>query len=118
MRQQHWLEPVKAQADKAESAKAQEILNKLARGRQQANSLKSSSGGEDSTTLADIIGSMAVAIPGLNMLNIWDLTYYAFQDQFQRYQQKDAHDTNLRSALAGAKVPKDKLKSWIRPIQK
>lgn len=118
MRQQHWLEPVKAQADKTESAKAQEILNKLARGRQQVNNLKSSSGGEDSTTLADIIGSMAVAIPGLNMLNIWDLTYYAFQDQFQRYQQKDMHDTNLRSALAGAKVPKDKLKSWIRPIQK
>lgn len=93
-------------------------MNKLARGRQQVANLKSGSGGEDSTTLADIIGSMAVAIPGLNMLNIWDLTYYSFYDQFQRYQQKEMHDSNVRAALAGAKIPKDKLKSWIRPIQK
>lgn len=118
IRQQHWLDPVKAKSGKAESSKAQEILDKLAHGKQQVSQLKDGKGGEDSTTLADIVGSMAIAIPGLNMLNIWNLTYYAFYDQFQRYQQKDAHDTNLRSALAGAKVSKDKLKSWIRPIQK
>lgn len=117
IRQQHWLEPIKAKAGKAEGAKAQEILDKLARSRQEVARLKGSGGGGDAT-LVDYIGSMAIAIPGLNILNIWDLTYYAFRDQFTRYQQKDEHDANVQTALAGGKVSKDKLKSWIRPIQK
>jgi hypothetical protein len=29
----------------------------------------------------------------------------------------EEYDINLRSALAGAKIPKEKMKHWIRKIQ-
>ena len=30
--------------------------------------------------LSDLIGSMTINDCGLNMINVWDLTYYAFHD--------------------------------------
>lgn len=117
IRQQHWLEPVLARAEQSTSKRTQEILDRLARGRQTVAQLKQNQG-EGGPSFVDLISSMSLAIPGLSILNIWDLTYYAFYDQFQRYQQKEAYEHNLKAAFAGAKIPKDKLKGWIRPIEK
>ena len=117
IRQQHWLAPVIVRRAEGDTGKkAQEILDRIARGKQTVANLKKTQG--DGLSLSDIVGSLTVAVPGLNMLNIWDLTYYAFYDQFHRFQQKEAYDANSRAALAGAKIPKDKLKSWVRPIEK
>jgi hypothetical protein len=38
---------------------------------------------------SDLIGSMTINDCGLNMVNIWDITYYAFHDQLKRMGWRD-----------------------------
>ena len=66
--------------------------------------------------LSDLIGSMTLNNCNLNMVNIWDITYYAFHDQLKRMGWRDQFDINNRAALAGAKIKKDQLKHWMRSI--
>ena len=39
--------------------------------------------------MSDLIGSMALNDCGLNIANIWDITYYAFHDQLKRMGWRD-----------------------------
>ena len=56
--------------------------------------------------LSDLIGSITINDCNLNILNIWDVTYYAFHDQLKRMGWRDQFDINNRAALAGAKLRK------------
>ena len=66
--------------------------------------------------LSDLIGSMTLNNCGLNILNIWDITYYAFHDQLKRMGWRDQFNINQKAALAGAKINKSQLKHWMRSI--
>ena len=66
--------------------------------------------------LSDLIGSMTINNCGLNMVNIWDITYYAFHDQLKRMGWRDQFNINQKAALAGAKLKKSQLKHWMRSI--
>ena len=66
--------------------------------------------------LSDLIGSMTINDCGLNMVNIWDITYYAFHDQLKRMGWRDQFNINQKAALAGAKINKSQLKHWMRSI--
>ena len=65
---------------------------------------------------SDLIGSMTLNDCGLNMINIWDITYYAFHDQLKRMGWRDQFNINQKAALAGAKINKSQLKHWMRSI--
>ena len=65
---------------------------------------------------SDLIGSMTINNCGLNMTNIWDITYYAFHDQLKRMGWRDQFNINNSAALAGAKLKKSQLKHWMRSI--
>ena len=65
---------------------------------------------------SDLVGSLTVNNCGLNMDNIWNITYYAFQDQLTRMGWRDQFDINNRAAMAGAKLNKSQLKHWMRSI--
>lgn len=65
---------------------------------------------------SDLIGSITINNCGLNMDNIWNITYYAFHDQLKRMGWRDQFDINNRAALAGAKIKKNQLKHWMRSI--
>ena len=65
---------------------------------------------------SDLIGSMTINDCGLNMTNIWDITYYAFHDQLKRMGWRDQFNINQKAALAGAKLKKSELKHWMRSI--
>ena len=65
---------------------------------------------------SDLIGSITINNCGLNIENIWNITYYALQDQMKRMGWRDQFDINTRSALAGAKLKKNQLKHWMRSI--
>ena len=65
---------------------------------------------------SDLIGSMTINDCGLNMVNIWDITYYAFHDQLKRMGWRDQFNINQKAALAGAKINKSQLKHWMRSI--
>ena len=62
---------------------------------------------------SDLIGSMTVNNCGLNMVNIWNITYYAFHDQLKRMGWRDEFNINNRAALAGAKLKQNQLKYWM-----
>ena len=65
---------------------------------------------------SDLIGSITINNCGLNMENVWNITYYAFQDQLKRMGWRDQFNINNQAALAGAKLKKNQLKHWIRSI--
>jgi hypothetical protein len=65
---------------------------------------------------SDLIGSLAVNGCGLNMENIYNITYYAFHDQLKRMGWRDQFNINNQAALAGAKLKKNQLKHWMRSI--
>ncbi len=65
---------------------------------------------------SDLIGSLTINDCGLNMENIWNITYYAFHDQLKRMGWRDQFNINSRAAMAGAKLNKNQLKHWMRSI--
>ena len=77
---------------------------------------KAKSGQDSDLKLSDLIGSMALNDCGLNIHNIWDITYYAFHDQLKRMGWRDQFNINQKAALAGAKINKSQLKHWMRSI--
>lgn len=66
--------------------------------------------------LSDLIGSLTINNCGLNILNVWDITYYAFHDQLKRMGWRDQFVIHNQAALAGAKLKKNQLKHWMRSI--
>ena len=66
--------------------------------------------------MSDLIGSITINDCGLNMVNVWDITYYAFHDQLKRMGWRDQFNINQKAALAGAKIKKSQLKHWMRSI--
>lgn len=79
---------------------------KANRSRQEGHDLK----------FSDLIGSLTINNCGLNMENIWNITYYAFHDQLKRMGWRDQFNINQSAALAGAKLKKSQLKHWMRTI--
>lgn len=80
-----------------------------------AKAKKASQSGSD-MKMSDLIASLPLNDCGLNILNIWDVTYYAFHDQLKRMGWRDQFNINQRAALAGAKIQKSQLKHWMRSI--
>ena len=77
---------------------------------------KDSQGKGSDMKLSDLIGSMTINDCGLNMENVWNITYYAFHDQLKRMGWRDQFNINQKAALAGAKINKSQLKHWMRSI--
>lgn len=99
--------------DNPSDAKAAQIIKKLKEGRKAREKAKSSS----NLNFSDLVASLATGGNGLNMLNVWDLTYYAFNDQFKRMQMKEEYENTYKSLLAGADPKKVKIRYWIDTIQ-
>lgn len=78
--------------------------------------MKQSAREKSDLKFSDLIGSITINNCGLNMENIWNITYYAFHDQLKRMGWRDQFDINNRAALAGAKIDKSQLKHWMRSI--
>ena len=94
------------------------MKQKLREGREKvrrAKAKKSQQEGSD-MKLSDLIGSMTINDCGLNIINVWDVTYYAFHDQLKRMGWRDQFNINQKAALAGAKINKSQLKHWMRSI--
>lgn len=100
-----------------DSPRVKDIKRKMIKNRELVAKAKKKGGKSSDLAFSDLVGSVALKVPGLNLNNIFDLTYYAFQDQLKRMGWQEEYDTNTRAALAGAKINKNQLKYWIRPIR-
>lgn len=91
------------------------IKQKLAKGREKVEKAKRSRE-ESNIELTDLISSLSIN-SSLNMLEVWDLSYYTFNDQFKRMRILEQYNTGLQSIMAGADPKKIKLQDWIQSIQ-
>lgn len=91
---------------------------KMRKGREEVRRAKARENEKKGTDMkmSDLIGSMCLNDCNLNMVNIWDLTYYSFHDQLKRMGWRDQFNINQKAALAGAKINKSQLKHWMRSI--
>ena len=93
-----------------------EKMLKGRRDREEAKKKAKSKTDEKELELSDLIASLAIGSNTYNMSNVWDLTYYAFQDQLKRMSWREEFDINTRASLAGAKLDKNKLSHWIKSM--
>lgn len=92
---------------KAFMKKRQEVLDKV----KEIKSKKT-----DKIDFVTLVSSLSAKHPSLNLLNVWDLTYYQFYDQLERLQLIQEYEISIQSLLAGADSKKVKLKHWITKI--
>lgn len=71
---------------------------------------------EETIELTDLIASLAINST-INILEVWNISYYTFNDQFKRMRLLEQYNTSLQSIMAGADPKKVKLKDWIQSIQ-
>ncbi len=94
------------------------IKMQMRQNREKVRKAKAKKAAQEKTNLnfSDLIASVTINDCGLNMDNIWNITYYAFHDQLKRMGWRDQFNINNRAALAGAKLKKSQLKHWICSI--
>lgn len=97
------------------SEEARRIMEKLRAGREAVQKNREKNG-EKALYLDDLISIVAGKGNNLNLLNIWHLTMYQFNDTFKRLQLIDDYDISLSSLLAGADSKKVKLTHWMSKI--
>ena len=98
--------------------KTRSIKMQLKRSREKVRKAKAAKAAREKTDmkLSDLIGSITINDCGLNIENVWNITYYAFHDQLKRMGWRDQFNINQKAALAGAKINKADLKHWMRSI--
>lgn len=94
------------------------LKEQMRRNREKVRKAKEKQAAQEGSDLkfSDLIGSITIDNCGLNMENVWNITYYAFHDQLKRMGWRDQFNINNQAALAGAKLKKNQLKHWMRSI--
>lgn len=101
-----------------DSAHVRRIKERIKRGQALVAKAKAKQGKtEDELDLIDLVSSYLAKATEVDIKTIWDMPYYMFQIQFRRMQMIEEYDINLKASLAGAKIPKEKMKHWIKKIQ-
>lgn len=103
--------PVKSNG---ENESARLIKQKLEKSRSKIAKIKNTY--SEQIELADLISALAVK-SSLNIFEIWNISYYTFNEQFKRMRLLEQYDTGLQSIMAGADPKKVKLEDWIKKIQ-
>ena len=75
---------------------------------------RGSSGGDEATTLPDIISAVAAKANNLNIINIWDLTIYQFYNVYQRTILVDHYHIQQMALVQGAKITD--IRNWTDKI--
>jgi len=91
-----------------------ELLRKRDEARRKLAKAKGSD--NDSLNFADLVSILSANANGINIINVWDLTFYAFNNQFARMKMLEDYDISIRSLLAGAKSEDVELKHWMLKI--
>lgn len=100
------------------SDKARELLEKRKKLREKVNQLKNKDEESDGEplTLDDLVSILCANGNGINVFNVWDLSFYAFNDQFNRMKMFEDFQINVHSLLAGADPNEIELKHWMSKI--
>lgn len=74
---------IEAVAPKFKNEKARKMYEKIQKGRAEMAAAKAA-GGNNDTTLPNLISALCAKHPSINLCNVWDLTVWQLYDQFGR----------------------------------
>lgn len=103
--------PMDQQSFNPQGGKAQEIAQKLMRGRDRIAKEK---GGSNASVLSQYVSILSVGL-GLNMLDVINLTMFQVYDLIERYGLYMDWNIDLRSRLAGGKPDKNP-ENWMKNL--
>ncbi len=94
--------------------KARQILEQMKKNQEELEKTK----GKNSLDLHDLISIFSAYSDNTNILNVWDLSFYQFNDQFNRLKIMQDYNANLQ-ILMHCDTSKNKidLKHWMSPGQ-
>lgn len=98
-------------------ARTKELLEKRKKVREMVAKAKSKDNDGEPLTLSDLVSSLCANSNSINLFNVWDLTIYQFNNQFNRMRMLEDYDINIRSLLAGGDPEKINLKHWMSKIE-
>jgi len=96
--------------------KAKEIAEKLKKAKEKINKIKAKQG--EILSLYDLVSAFSANSKSNNIIDVWEMSIYQFNDQFKRMQMIEEYNIGIRSLLAGADSNKINLKHWITKINK
>ena len=92
------------------------MLEKRRKARERLNKAKNNDSDGERLTLDDLVSIVCANGNGINIFNVWDLSFYAFNDQFNRMKMFDDYQISVQSLLAGADPNEIELKHWMSKI--
>lgn len=98
--------------------KAQEIADKIKKAREKIKKIKNKMNKDDNITLADLISIFSSYYKSkINILDVWKLDIYQFNDQFQRMKINEEYEISIQSLLHGADPNEVKVKNFLTKIK-
>lgn len=96
------------------NAKAKQIIEKMQQARKELAKAKS---GGDSISLSDLVSSLIVYNKNISFQDVWELSFYQFNNYFKRMQMVMDYEINLQSLLHGADSKKVELIPFISKMK-
>ena len=100
----------------AANEKAKQIAENIRKAKEKINKLKNKN--NEQLTLFDLISSYASNGNNTNIIDVWEMNIFQFNNQFQRMQMVEEYEINIQSLLHGADPNKVKIKHYISKLNK
>lgn len=107
---EHSLEPVEEFIPAND--KAEEIKRKIEENKKIVEKAKSKKT-HNSPTLSDLILALIAVDSSYNFDNVWNLSYFQFNQLLNKHQVIDNYDVGIKQLLAGADAKKVEVKHWL-----
>lgn len=100
--------------------RARKILEKLKKDKETREKLKQKESAEngDSLNLFDLVSILAAYGNNLNLFNVWDLTFFQFNNQFNRMRILKDYEVNIQVLMNTTEPDKVKYQHWLSKIVK
>jgi hypothetical protein len=104
-----------AKKPKKMSKKAKEIADLQREARETINRIKGKTGG--TLNFSDLISAFCSYSKNINILNVWEMTIFQFDNQFKRMQIVNDYEIGIQSLLHGADSKKVNIKHFISKLE-
>jgi len=95
---------------KPANERARKMLEQMKKNQEELNKIKA----KNVLTFYDLISIFAAYSENINILNVWDLTFFQFNDQFNRLKIMKEYDANLQILMhCDTSKNKVELKHWL-----
>jgi hypothetical protein len=98
--------------------RARKILEKLKKDKAIRERIKQKESDGESLDLFDLVSILSAYGNGINIFNIWDLTFFQFNNQFNRMKILKDYEVNIQILMNTTEPDKVKMQHWLSKIVK